>query len=266
MRTGPRGGAAGTAAGSRRWRLVRAGREAVPASVRRFSARARQRRLRAARPWLVAVLALALCAAVGWVVTGTALLGVRTVEVHGAVLVDPEQVRQAAAIAPGTPLATLDLSAVSHRVGALAPVRSAAAARDWPSTVVITVTERVAVAALAGPGEGWRLLDDQGVVFRTVPARPAGTAVFQLAEPGPADPDTRAALAVFAALTPALRANLVRLVALRATNIRLELSGGREIIWGDATQNAAKARVATSLLARPGDVIDVSAPDVVVVK
>ncbi len=43
------------------------------------------------------------------------------------------------------------------------------------------------------------------------------------------------------------------------------LTGGREIVWGDATENATKARVATSLLGRSGTVIDVSAPDVVTV-
>ena len=40
------GPAARRGADGRRWRLVRAGRDAVPPSVRRFTARARQRRLR----------------------------------------------------------------------------------------------------------------------------------------------------------------------------------------------------------------------------
>ena len=41
--------------GPRRWRLVRARSDAVPASVRRFNQRAQQRRMQAARPWLVRV-------------------------------------------------------------------------------------------------------------------------------------------------------------------------------------------------------------------
>jgi cell division protein FtsQ len=59
---------------------------------------------------------------------------------------------------------------------------------------------------------------------------------------------------------------LVRLEAPAPTRIVLRLAGGRQIVWGDSSDNQAKARVATSLLARPGTVIDVSAPDVVTVR
>jgi cell division protein FtsQ len=46
------------------------------------------------------------------------------------------------------------------------------------------------------------------------------------------------------------------------TAIRLELTGGRVVVWGGADQSDVKARVATALLARPGKTIDVSAPEV----
>jgi cell division protein FtsQ len=86
-----------------------------------------------------------------------------------------------------------------------------------------------------------------------------------LAHPGKGDPGTVAALSVLAALTPQLRDKLARLEAPSPAGITLVLSDDREIIWGDDTQNAAKAQVATALLNRPGSVIDVSAPDVVTV-
>jgi hypothetical protein len=47
---------------------------------------------------------------------------------------------------------------------------------------------------------------------------------------------------------------------------RLELTGDRIVVWGDATQNEAKGRVATARLSRSGKVIDVSAPDVVTIR
>src|SRR5439155_756958 len=131
----------------RRWRLVRARRDAVPESVRRFSARARRRRLRAARPWLAFLGTVLVLASAGGIVYATPLLGVAHIRVEGATLVTPDEVRAAVADAP--------------------------------------------------------------------------------------------------------------------TRIRLDLRGGRAIIWGDATENEDKARVATSLLGRPVTVIDVSAPDVV---
>ena len=137
--------------------------------------------------------------------------------------------------------------------------------RDWPSTVVIEVTERVLVAAVARPDRRYDLIDVDAVVFATASTRNALPEV-RLATPGPADPTTRAALQVLASLTPALRERMTALVATAPTRIRLELSGSREIIWGDASQCSTKAAVATSLLSRPGRVIDVSAPDVVTVR
>ena len=49
------------------------------------------------------------------------------------------------------------------------------------------------------------------------------------------------------------------------TRISLELTDGRTVVWGDATDNDDKAIVATALLGQPGKTIDVSAPNVVTV-
>jgi cell division protein FtsQ len=264
----PRVAATGSARrpSARRWRLVRARSEAVPVSVRRFNQRARERRMRTARPWLVAAAVLVLLGIAGWVVYRTPVLGVREVRVTGNNLVSAEQVRAAAAIRSGTPLAGLDLSAVGDRVVAgLVPVARAVAARDWPDTVVITVTERVGVAVAQRADQRWVVLDSASVPFQEVSAPPDGLPVLVLANPVRGDAGTVAALAVLAALTPELRAVLVRLEAPSPNGIRLALTRDREIIWGDATQNEAKARVATSLLGHSGAVIDVSAPDVVTV-
>jgi cell division protein FtsQ len=250
--------------GPRSWRLVRARSDAIPASVRRFNERARQRRWRAARPWLVGTAGLALAGLAGWIVYGTPLLGVREVAVRGTSLISADQVRAAAGIAPGTPLASLDLGAVRRRVGTLPAVRSATVERDWPSQVLIVVTERVAVGQLARGDGRFDLIDASGVVFHTVPSD-AGLPVLKLAAPHPGDPTTTAALAVLAALTPDLRVQLVALAADSPARIRLQLRGNREIIWGDATDNAAKASAASRVLAYPGTVIDVSAPQFVTV-
>jgi len=250
--------------GPRSWRLVRARTDAIPASVRRFNERARQRRWRAARPWLVGVAGLVLAGLAGWVVYGTPLLGVREVTVRGTTLVPADQVRAAAGIPVGTPLASLDLGAVRRRVATLPAVRSATVERDWPSQVLIVVTERVAVGQVARADGRFDLIDASGVLFHSVPSD-AGLPTLKLAAPHPGDPTTTAALAVLAALTPDLRAQLVSLAADSPARIRLALRGYREVIWGDATDNAAKAQAATGLLRYPGSVIDVSAPQFVTV-
>jgi cell division protein FtsQ len=255
-----------TPAGVRRWRLVRAGTDAVPASVRRFMRRARRRRARAAVRWVVAATVAVLVGTGAWVAYGTSTFGVREVRVVGTDVLSPLQVQEAAAVRTGTPLPRLDLEAVRARVALLAPVDSVQVRRDWPHSVVIAVVERTAVVAVPA-GKRYVLVDDAGVAYQVVPERPAHLPLARLpAAPGPDDSATRAALEVLRALTPELREQLVTLVVEGPARIRLELPGGRKIIWGDATESGTKAQVATVLLARRGNIIDVSAPDVVTIR
>jgi cell division protein FtsQ len=86
-----------------------------------------------------------------------------------------------------------------------------------------------------------------------------------VARPGRDDPTTVAAVRVLAALTPVLRERLATLVAESPTRLRLELTGGKTVVWGDAEASEKKARVATALLDRAGTVIDVSTPAIVTV-
>ena len=197
--------------------------------------------------------------------SGTSLLGVREVRVTGSVIAGPDQVRAMAAIVEGTPLARVDTDAVRARVRTLPSVADAVVRRAWPTTLVIEVSERVAVATVARGGE-FLHLDREGVVFTTSATRPALLALLRVPRAGPTDPATMAALEVLAALTPQLRERLREIVAESPTAIRLELAGGRQVIWGDATDSAAKAQIATSLLAGSSGTIDVSTPDVVTVR
>ncbi|MFU8872552.1 cell division protein FtsQ/DivIB [Micromonospora sp. SL4-19] len=261
-RTPGQDGGAGRRNPVRRWQLVRAGTDAVPPSTRRFMARARQRRMRAALPWAVTVAVLATAGLVAWTVLGTGLFGVREVRVVGAALVTPVEVRDAAAVPDDAPLARVDLAATAARVGTLAPVERATVERDWPNTLVIRVVERTPVAAVP-QGDGYAVVDRAGVVFRTVPRLPDGLPVIKVGRPAPDDPGTRAGLEVLAALSPQLRAELVAVDVAGLARITLQLHEDRKVVWGDATRGAEKSKVATALLSRKADTIDVSAPDVV---
>ncbi|MER7169310.1 FtsQ-type POTRA domain-containing protein, partial [Micromonospora sp. NPDC000207] len=253
---------AGTRRPARRWQLVRAGSDAVPASTRRFMARARQRRVRAALPWAVAVGLVTVAGLVAWTVLGTGLFGVREVRVIGADLVTPVEVRDVAAVPDDTPLARVDLAAVAGRIEGLAPVERATVTRDWPDALEVRLVERTGVAVVP-QGQGHVVIDRSGVVFRTVGEPPPGLPVVRVAEPGPADPGTRAALEVLGALTPELRERLLDVQVEGLARISLRLADDRTVFWGDATRGAEKARVAAALLGQPAERIDVSAPDVV---
>jgi cell division protein FtsQ len=261
-RTRGQDGGAGRRNPVRQWQLVRAGADAVPPSTRRFMARARQRRMRAALPWAVTAGVLALAGLVAWTLLGTGLFGVRQVRVSGNQLVTPVQVRDAAAVADNEPLARVDLAATARRVGTLPPVARATVERDWPGTLVIRVVERTPVAVVP-QGDRFAVIDGAGVVFHEVPQAPAGLPVVRVGRPAPDDPGTRAGLAVLAALSPGLRAELVEVDVAGLARITLRLRGDRTVFWGDATQGGKKSEVATALLGGKADRIDVSAPNVV---
>ncbi|WP_432829375.1 cell division protein FtsQ/DivIB [Dactylosporangium sp. CA-092794] len=249
---------------TRGWRLVLAPRGA-PQSVRRFARRARRHRLRAALPWLVALGVAALLGGVAAIVYLTPALGVERIEVTGASVLDPEVVRRTAAVRPGTPLPRLNLGAVERRVRDLKPVKAATVAARYPHTLAITVQERTAVAVVPRV-RGYTLLDADGVAFLAVDAAPPGLPQVRIAQPEPGDATTMGALTVLAALPPVIRSQLVTLVAESPTRIRLELTGNRLVVWGDATQNPAKVRVLELTRIEPGHTLDVSAPGVVVEK
>ncbi|MGC5051917.1 cell division protein FtsQ/DivIB [Micromonospora sp. DT48] len=246
----------------RRWQLVRAGRDAVPASTRRFMARARRRRMRAALPWAVLGGLLAVAGLVAWTLLSTGLFGVREMRVEGADLVTAVQVRDAAGVPDGAPLARVDLAELADRIGALPPVERVTVTRDWPDALVVRLTERTGVAVVPR-GEQFVVIDAAGVVFQTVPDRPADLPLVRLASPGPEDPDTQAGLEVLGALTPELRDHLVEVSVEGLARISLTLRDDRTVFWGDATRGPDKARVATALLDQDAARIDVSAPDVV---
>jgi cell division protein FtsQ len=250
--------------GLRRWRLVRASRDAVPASVRRFMARARRRRIRAAAPWGMGVAVVLVFGGLVWLATQTSVMGVDLIRVTGVSILDPEEVRAAAEVPAGTPLARVDTRIVAQRISALPPVASVDVGRSWPDTLTIAVVERTPVAVVPQDRQ-FGLVDRSGVVYLTVAGRPAGLPVIQVADPGPDNPETKAALRVLGDLTPELRDQLEKVVVEAPARIRLELARGRTVVWGDAEQGELKARVATALLARKGTQIDVSAPEVVTV-
>ncbi|HEU4426797.1 MAG TPA: FtsQ-type POTRA domain-containing protein [Pilimelia sp.] len=244
---------------------MRAGPDAVPSSVRRFMRRARRRRLRAAVPWAVTAAVLVFAGLAAWLFYGSALLGVKEVRVTGTDLLSPEQVRQVVAVPLDIPMARVDLAAVRQRVEALAEVDRVTVTRQWPNTLLVAVRERSAVAVVP-QGKRYVLVDGEGVAYRVVVERPDGLPFVRLGDPRPEDLATRSALQVLGALTEELRGQLTELVVEAPARIRLQLRDDREIIWGDSTESATKAKVATLLLAREGKTIDVSAPDVVTIR
>jgi cell division protein FtsQ len=202
---------------------------------------------------------LGLLAAAGWVLLGTGLLGVRSVEVVGASRVSTAEVLAAAAVRPDEPLASLDAAAIAGRVAALPAVRSAVVVRQWPRAVRITVHERVP-AAVRLEGSSFALVDRSGVVFGVVSKRPPGLPLVS----APVDagaPALRAALDVLAAVPRVLAGQVLEVRAATPDQVTLRLTRKRTVMWGSPERSRRKAAVLAALMTRPAKIYDVSAPD-----
>jgi cell division protein FtsQ len=214
---------------------------------------------------VVAVVLVALVVIGAWVVAFSPVLGAKRVLVRGAHVLSVTQVRAVAAVKRGTPLVRLDAGAVAGRVEALPEVASARVQVSYPSTVVVTVVERVAVGYLAAGGPAI-LVDKSGAQFRTVPAAPRALPRFDIPEGARGAASGRAAATVAGSLTAALLAKLTYIKANDPQSITLVLADGRTVRWGSADRSADKARVLPALLSRSGTTFDVSDPDVVVAR
>lgn len=236
-------------------------RPARPAERKRFSRRQWARRWGTLRLVLALVLVGAVAAGAGWVVYGSSVLGVDRVEVSGASGAAAAQVRAAAAVPPGQPLARVDLAAVQRRVEAVAVVRSADVTRSWPHAVRVEVVERTAVAVVE-VGRRLRGMDAEGVLFRTYAAGavPAGLPRLRLGDAVGREAMVEGAT-VAGALPDALRAR-VRYVEVRTVDdISLSMTAGRTVVWGSAEESEQKAEVLEALLkARRATTYDVSVP------
>lgn len=216
----------------------------------------------------VAALVAALLGLAGLLLGGRVLVydaglaDVEGVEVRGAVTVPPGEVVAAAAVEPGTPLAGVDTAAVADRVAALPAVATVEVGRDWPNTVVVTVTERVPVAVARVSGRDL-LVDATGLGYR--PAPPDTTLPrLRVPDPGPGESRTVAALTVLAALPSVVREQ-VRAVDVDVTGgtvrVVLKLTDDREVRFGSPDRAEEKAAVLVPLLSRPGRLYDVASPE-----
>ncbi|MEC3977671.1 cell division protein FtsQ/DivIB [Amycolatopsis sp. H20-H5] len=214
------------------------------------------------RRWVALLSLLTLVAGV-YLLFFSSMLGVKTVEVQGAKGVPADQIRAVAAVPELKPMLRVDTGEVIDRVAGMSGIATVDVARSWPSTLVITVTERTAIAFFdSGPGgDGFHLVDGGGVVFKTVKDRPAGLPELKLPKVSADDPVTRAVTAVLGVIPPQLLKQVTTAAAKTPGSVEFTLSTGKTVRWGDAQQTDRKAKVLAALLSREGKVYDVSAPE-----
>ncbi|WNV89721.1 FtsQ-type POTRA domain-containing protein [Umezawaea sp. Da 62-37] len=238
---------AGTTSAADRARARRARR--VPGRVTRRQVRRRR-----------AVALLVLLTVVGLVVGVffTPMLGVRDVDVRGAKELTVDQVRAKADIEPGSPIVRVDVHGIADRVRSLPRVESVEVARSLPGTVRLTIVERSPVA-FARSADGVHLVDASAKDYATVANPPIGLPELLLAVD--AQPALKAAVGVLTQLPDTVKAEVQTIAAQTGADVKLAMSGGREVRWGSLADTQRKAAVLAVLLTREGSVFDVSSPE-----
>lgn len=223
---------------------------------------ARRRR----RWWLMCCSALVLVVAglLAFLVLSPAL-AVRTLDIQGNRLVPEEQL--AAALAPlmGTSLTQISDADVREILTDFPPVQDVTVAASPPSTLSVTVIERVPVAILESEGE-FLLIDSDGRQLSSVEERES--VALPLIDGGENAVNSEvfsSITTVLASLPPDILGRLVHASANSIDSVELNLTDGKTIFWGSAEQNRAKAQVLTALLTVPEqdppvNVYDVSTP------
>jgi cell division protein FtsQ len=212
--------------------------------------------------WTVVVALVA--TGLGLILYLTPLMSARDIVVVGAGAVPREEVVAVAQVRTGTPLLQINTDQVAERVAAIRRVASARVQREYPSTLRVTIVERIPIAVKDFP-DGPHLYDRDGVDFATGPA-PLTLPYLDVDNPGPNDLPTQAALAVLTALRPEVAGQVGRVAAPSVASITLTLTDGRVVVWGTEDRTQEKADKLAALLTQPGQTYDVSSPDLPTVK
>ncbi|MFD8263474.1 cell division protein FtsQ/DivIB [Streptomyces griseoluteus] len=240
---------------------------AGPPLVRRF----RRPRLRVIIA--SAVVLVLLGAGTVWLLYGSEWLRVRHVSVSGTRVLGPAEVRAAAAVPLGAPLASIGTDAVEARLrGKLRRIDTVEVSRSWPDGITLKVTERTPVLLVRENGK-FTEIDREGVRFAVVGKAPKGVPMLELTASRKGSGAAslrrfgtgrlvREAVRVVGSLPPAVARDTGTVKVGSFDAITLELGRGRTVEWGSGEQGRAKARALTALMkAAPGARhFDVSVP------
>lgn len=210
------------------------------------------------------VLLVTLFVGLGLLLYFTPIMAARNIVITGVGAVTQDEVISAAAVKQGTPLLQVNTDDVAERVATIRRVATARVQREYPSTLRITVVERVPVVVKDFP-DGPHLFDRDGVDFATAPP-PPNMPYIEVDNPGPSDPATKAALEVMTALPPDVAGQVARVSAPSVAAVTLTLADGREVVWGTTDRTDEKAQKLAALLTQPGHTYDLSSPDLPTVK
>jgi cell division protein FtsQ len=183
--------------------------------------------------------------------TRSPFFAARTIEVRGASHVPRSQVLRIAAVTPDTNVFTLDAGAAERRLESDPWIADATVTKDLPSTLVIDIHERIAVAVAESDGV-LRLVADDGAFLETALPRDAiGMPSIVAADAEGVEPSPEAvggAARAIAAMAPTLRRRIDGIAILADGQLRIDLTSGSSAAYGEPVELREKAMALRALL------------------
>ena len=183
--------------------------------------------------------------------TRSPFFAARTIEVRGASHVPRSQVLRIAAVTPDTNVFTLDAGAAERRLERDPWIADATVTKDLPSTLVIDIHERIAVAVAESDGV-LRLVADDGAFLETALPRAAiGMPSIVTADAEGVEPSPEAvggAARAIAAMAPTLRRRIDGIAILADGQLRVDLTSGSSAAYGEPVELQEKAMALRALL------------------
>jgi cell division protein FtsQ len=201
----------------------------------------------------VAVTAAGLAVAIvasAWVVVTSAFFDIQKIDVRGNRRLSDRQIVGLSGARLGSNLITLSLDRIRRSLMGSPWIASADAIRSLPSTLVIDVRERSAVAWVRDPG-GYAALAGDGVVVERGTDTPQGLVALGTAGSStPVGERSRGLgvpLRVVASLDTSIR-RMVEEARLAGNEVELLLTGGARVLYGTAESLRAKNAALASML------------------
>lgn len=219
---------------------------------------------RSRKGMILGILLALVLALVGAVVVYTVpVFAVNQIEVTGNRQVATEDIRAATRVPEGENLLRVDTVAAASGVVSDPWIEQATVHRALPSTLVVDVVERTAVAWIDSP-EGVTLIDASGTPF--IQAEPPAGAVHVTGSATDDEAVLAGAVDVAASLTDELRTQVDSVAADDQYSYTLLLSDGRRVFWGESVDNENKALALETVVQREGGEWNISNPALVTVR
>ncbi|WP_029150762.1 FtsQ-type POTRA domain-containing protein [Microbacterium indicum] len=247
------------------WRAERRRRRLERSEVRRFTARARRRRI----VWICSIGAVVVLVAGTVGAAYSPLFAVETITIEGASALDASAVEDALSDQVGRPMPLVDHSEIKADLVAFPLIETYAVEIRPPHDLVVRIVERTPVAVVQSDA-GFTTVDAAGVALSTSDQRPDGLPLADV-EGGPSSDAFAAAGQVLRALPADLLARVTTVHATTPDDVSFDLSdgGGVTVRWGSTEDTAEKlATLEAGMTASPPDTVsfyDVSSSGVLVV-